>query len=95
MIWFISIKQAFVDSHAEVQRMYHEGTEDPEGYAFHYRMERAFEDELENSWAACVLIRGDGWQKDTMPSPLILTGLTKTYPGRPSYEDCVEPWEGE
>ncbi|MCC7292698.1 MAG: prepilin-type N-terminal cleavage/methylation domain-containing protein [Phycisphaerales bacterium] len=37
----------------------------------------------------CVLIRGDGWQKDTLPSPLVHTGLVAPSEGRPSYELCV------
>jgi prepilin-type processing-associated H-X9-DG protein len=38
----------------------------------------------------CIIIRGDGWQKDTMPAPLICTGLSYRGYGRPSYEYCVE-----
>ncbi len=40
----------------------------------------------------CIIIRGPGWQKDTLPAPLICTGLQHpTGLSRPSYEDCVEP----
>ncbi|MCC7292850.1 MAG: prepilin-type N-terminal cleavage/methylation domain-containing protein [Phycisphaerales bacterium] len=37
----------------------------------------------------CIIIRGDGWQKDTLPSPLVHTSLAAPPTGRPSYEDCV------
>jgi prepilin-type processing-associated H-X9-DG protein len=37
----------------------------------------------------CVIIRGDGWQKDTMPAPLVCTGLYSSGSGRPSFESCV------
>ncbi len=38
----------------------------------------------------CVIVRGDGWQKDTMPAPLTCTGQPVPSWGRPSYEYCVE-----
>src|SRR3990170_2034818 len=79
--------RAFVDSHAEQQKILIEGTEDREGYALHYRNE-----ELESypKWLGCsdgedgegdfvryrcIIVRGPGWQKDTMPAELICTGL--------------------
>ena len=38
----------------------------------------------------CIIIRGDGWAKDTMPNAPILTELaTPASSSRPSYEDCV------
>lgn len=37
----------------------------------------------------CIIVRGPGWQKDTLPAPLICTGLTSPGGGRASYEDCV------
>jgi prepilin-type N-terminal cleavage/methylation domain-containing protein len=87
--------RSFVDAHAEYQKVYIEGTEDDQGYAFHYRYEAGVSSDAATQQSlACVLIRGDGWQKDTLPAPMISTGLT--YPGsgrRPSYEDCVEPAE--
>lgn len=39
----------------------------------------------------CIIVRGDGWQKDTMPAPPVQTGLVPRHPGRPSYEGCVTP----
>src|SRR3990167_7369752 len=68
--------RAFVDAHAELQKVYIEGTEDREGYAFHYRNE-----ELESypgfgadkgsfDQYRCIIVRGPSWQKDTMPAEL-------------------------
>jgi prepilin-type processing-associated H-X9-DG protein len=37
----------------------------------------------------CVIIRGDGWQKDTLPAPPVCTGLYYSGSGRPSFESCV------
>jgi hypothetical protein len=37
----------------------------------------------------CIIVRGPGWQKDTMPAPLICTGVLAPDNGRPSFEDCV------
>lgn len=83
--------RSFVDGHAEYQRIYVEGSEDNDGYALHYRSENVFNSREDTLSYACVAVRGDGWQKDTLPSPLIRTGLfwPEGTP-RPSYEDCVE-----
>ncbi|UCC30608.1 MAG: prepilin-type N-terminal cleavage/methylation domain-containing protein [Phycisphaerales bacterium] len=83
--------RAFVDAHAEPQKIYIEGTEDEEGYALHYRVETVFPDSPgRQTMAACVIIRGDGWQKDTLPAEFLRTGLLRPGGGRASYEDCVE-----
>ena len=95
--------RSFVDAHAEYQKIYIEGTEDREGFANHYRNERLGSypgwdeseapmnpDEGFNQYR-CIIVRGDGWQKDTMPAQPIGTGLTNPCGGRPSYECCVEP----
>ncbi len=37
----------------------------------------------------CIIVRGDGWSKDTLPAPFICSGLPFNGVGRPSYEDCV------
>jgi len=94
--------RAFVDAHAEYQRIYMEGTEDREGYANHYRNEalptyprwpdcgpsdRGWESDFENY--RCIIVRGPGWQKDTLPAELLCTDLYWRHPGRPSYENCV------
>ena len=39
----------------------------------------------------CIIVRGPGWQKDTLPAPFVCTGIRHTGPSRPSYEDCVLP----
>lgn len=84
--------RAFVDAHAETQRIYNEGTEDADGFATHYRSENIYSDDaaLQNRYR-CIIVRGDGWQKDTLPATLIETGLNFSGGGRPSYEDCVGP----
>jgi len=82
--------RAFVDAHAEYQKIYIEGTQDQDGYAFHYRSETIYADSQPLQRAhACVIIRGDGWQKDTLPSEFIKTDVIHTHGGRASYEDCV------
>ena len=91
--------RAFVDSHAEQQKIWIEGTEDREGYALHYRNElletypkwpgcSEGADDQETTYP-CIIVRGTGWQKDTMPAELICTGLHWGGGGRPSYETCV------
>lgn len=86
--------RSFVDAHAEYQKIYIEGTEE-NGFAKHYRNERL------SSYPSfggqpgdfdsnrCIIVRGDGWQKDTMPAEPIRTGLLAPGGGRPSYEGCV------
>jgi len=86
-----TFNRAFVDAHAETQRIYVEGTEDAEGYAEHYRNEHIFEDEDMQTSKRCIIVRGNGWQKDTLPSAVVPTGLHYSGSGRPSYEDCVGP----
>ncbi len=98
-----TFNRSFVDAHAETQKIYIEGTEDKDGYAKHYRNEYLnglpqFPDsdtvstnEQLNDQYRCIIVRGDGWQKDTFPAELIKTGLNYTGAGRPSYEKCVEP----
>ena len=86
-----TFNRAFVDAHAETQRIYIEGTEDAEGYAEHYRNEQVHEDEAEQTSNRCVIVRGNGWQKDTLPAGFVPTGLHYPGSGRPSYEDCVGP----
>ncbi len=68
----------FVDGHADW--IYMRG----------YRNPRVHQDQSLQEQHRCIIIRGDGWQKDTLPAPLVLTGLHYPGSGRPSYEDCVE-----
>jgi prepilin-type N-terminal cleavage/methylation domain-containing protein len=86
-----TFNRAFVDAHAETQRVYVEGTEDAEGYAEHYRNERVHENEDLQTSNRCVIVRGNGWQKDTLPASFVETGLYFPGEGRPSYEDCASP----
>jgi hypothetical protein len=87
--------RAFVDSHVEYQKVYREGTEDRDGYALHYRNEildsypRWDEESGDFNVYRCVLVRGDGWQKDTLPAQPLVTNLLWPGTGRPSYERCV------
>ncbi len=86
-----TFNRAFVDAHAETQRLFFEGTEDNEGYVYHYRIEIVYPDDLDDQRSAsCVIIRGDGWQKDTLPAGYLPTGLRHQGSGRPSYEGCVD-----
>lgn len=99
-----TFNRAFVDAHAEQQKIWLEGTEDADGYAFHYRNERLSsyptgaggcgnpEDDVNqrHEYCRCIIVRGNGWQKDTLPAPAIATGLLSPGQGRPSYEGCVE-----
>ncbi len=96
-----TFNRAFVDAHAELQKILIEGTEDREGYALHYRNEQLesypkFGEEACGSPAdcfrqyQCIIVRGPGWQKDTMPAALLYTGLIWGGGGRPSYEKCVQ-----
>ena len=100
-----TFNRSFVDAHAETQKVYIEGTEDANGYANHYMPEvldwyppwrpgctgGTFAGDYETYH--CVLIRGPGWQKDTLPAPLIETHLNNPGYGRGSYEACVRPAE--
>ncbi len=96
-----TFNRAFVDAHAEQQRIYIAETEDRDGYAHHYRAEVL---ESDPPWPGatgtprghyrCITVRGPGWQKDTFPDAVIPTGLEWDGgggSGRPSYERCVLP----
>ncbi|MBI4719389.1 MAG: prepilin-type N-terminal cleavage/methylation domain-containing protein [Planctomycetes bacterium] len=103
--------RSFVDAHADIQKVWIEGTEDSEGYAYHYNVEElesypqfassgcgdagygggsATRDELRDAYR-CVIVRGNGWQKDTLPAPLIDTIIHAQGGGRGSYEQCAGP----
>jgi prepilin-type N-terminal cleavage/methylation domain-containing protein len=83
-----TFNRAFVDAHAETQKIYLEGTEDPDGYAMHYRNEQVYPpNDPRQRRHQCIIVRGEGWQKDTLPADLIYTGLWHDGdPPRPSYE---------
>ncbi len=66
---------AFIDGHADT--IYMRG----------YRCEQAFEDQdCESHSLRCIIIRGEGWQIDTLPVTYTPTGLYYSGAGRPSYE---------
>lgn len=100
--------RAFVDAHADTQKVLIEGTEDNEGYYYHYSNEKlsfyppfichtALTDDSDQQGREqsyqCIIVRGTNWQKDTFPADLLETGLEWPGSGRPSYEDCVESEE--
>jgi len=84
-----TFNRAFVDGHAETQRILLEGTEDAEGYFLHYRTERVYDDDDRQNNSVCIIVRGPGWQKDTLPAPSIWTGLMWDGSDRVSYDGCV------
>lgn len=81
---------AFVDGHAATVQILIDETSDAAGYANHYVVEQVFDDPELQATNRCTIIRGPGWQKDTLPADWIITGLLWGGSGRPSYEDCVE-----
>jgi prepilin-type N-terminal cleavage/methylation domain-containing protein len=86
-----TFNRCFVDGHGEMQKIYIEGTEDADGFALHYRNEKIYpEGDPFLQAHRCIIVRGTGWQKDTLPADLIGTGLWHSGGGRPSYENCVE-----
>ena len=94
-----TFNRSFVDSHAEYQRIIIEGT-DIAGYSEHYRAEalsdypsfpgccdpQGNDDETDFEQYQCIIVRGPGWAKDTLPGEFICTGLQHDGSGRPSYE---------
>jgi len=85
-----TFNRAFVDGHAETQKILFEGTEDADGYYLHERTEIVMETEEEQELSRCVIIRGDGWAKDTLPAPFIETGLEWDGSDRVSFDNCVK-----
>jgi len=80
----------YVDGHADRQTLLIDGTEDSQGYSWHYLTERVFEDDVEQQQLQCIIVRGEGnWQKDTLPDPFVETPLRWLGSGRASFEDCV------
>lgn len=84
-------QRAFCDGHAAYQRVI-EGPADAQGYYNHYRIEW-FDDSPEGRpWSElkCIIVRGEGWQKDTLPAPRVETHLiAHSFGVRPEYEDLV------
>ena len=85
-----SFNRAFVDGHAEMQKILLEGTEDSNGYFEHYRTELVYPDDMDRqNRSVCIIVRGPGWQKDTLPAEGIFTGLWWDGSDRVSYDGCV------
>jgi hypothetical protein len=56
-----------------------------------YRNELVYQyDPSQQNQYQCIIMRGEGWQRDTLPAPLVATNLWHSGGGRPSYEDCFE-----
>lgn len=86
-----TFNRAFVDAHAENQRvLIPGGPEENDGYNWHYRQEVLYPDPVDQDNNRCIIVRGPGWQKDTLPAIPIPTPLINGNGARPSYEDCVE-----
>jgi len=103
-----TFNRAFVDTHADTQKIIIEGTEDDDGYFRHYTEEAISfyppfncstvgpddnTQEMRRTSYRCIIVRGQGWAKDTMPADLLDTELNWPGEGRPSYEDCVKTVE--
>jgi hypothetical protein len=86
-----TFNQLYVDGHTGTPTLWIEGTEDADGYAQHYYNELVYPDDpsLQDRYG-CIIVRGDGWQKDTLPADLVETSLWHSEAGRPSYDGCVE-----
>ena len=86
-----TFNRAFVDGHAATQKILLEGTEDSDGYFTHYRTELIWpEDPDRQARTLCIIVRGPGWQKDTLPAEHIETGLQWDGSGRVSNGGCVD-----
>ena len=89
--------RSFVDGHAEYQQITEPATKDIHGYSEHYRLAvlssypKVEGQQFGAAMWRCVIIRGDGWAKDTLPADVVETGLFHVGRSRPSYEDCVAP----
>jgi len=84
-----TFNHAYGDGHAVRRALYIDGTEDADGYAIHYLTEQVYEDEEQQAQYRCIIVRGEGWQKDTLPDEPIYTDLQALTTTRTSYEDCV------
>ena len=94
--------RAFVDGHVAYQPVIEWDTRDVRGFYEHYRVERLINYpggavsmvEAQKAFA-CITVRGDGWQKDTLPAPPVPVEVyppLDKIPGttRVSYENCVQ-----
>jgi len=98
-----TFNRAFADTHAETQKILIEGSGDDDGYYLHYAKEPLSfyppssclgtdgspQEEIAMAYR-CIIVRGSGWAKDTLPADLLATGVDWDGAGRASYEDCVQ-----
>ncbi len=84
-----TFNRAFVDAHAATQQIIIQGTEDTDGYFQHYRVELVFPDSIGLQRSnTCVIVRGQGWQKDTLPAEQIEMDVVVTGTGRGTTGGC-------
>ncbi|MBI1827096.1 MAG: hypothetical protein HY287_14460 [Planctomycetes bacterium] len=94
---------AFVDGHAGSRQIYVDGSEDAGGYGYHFVGEILNESPASNCCqpgtqcaptagnfnSVCYTVRGDGWQKDTLPATPVCTGYFSASGNRANNEGCV------
>ena len=74
---FWTFAAAFVDGHSDMIYM-----------NSHIQTRVMMDESLQDTYR-CIIMRGEGWRKDTLPLPFVDLGITSTNQ-RPSYENCVE-----
>lgn len=83
-----TFNHTYVDGHVATRTILIDETQDAEGYFQHYRKGIVSDDAEIQQCLECETVRGDGWQKDVLPSDPIPTGLHWNGKGRPALEDC-------
>ncbi|MCH8147848.1 MAG: hypothetical protein IH987_07620 [Planctomycetes bacterium] len=85
-----TFNRSFVDGHVATQKILIEGSRDSNGYFNHYRLEVVYPDDpnLQQN-RTCIIVRGDGWQLDTLPAEPIPTGYSWNGSGR--LGECLLP----
>ncbi|MBI4717676.1 MAG: prepilin-type N-terminal cleavage/methylation domain-containing protein [Planctomycetes bacterium] len=84
-----TFNRAFVDGHADTQKVVIAGTEDDLGFVQHFAIESVYKDGDAQTAFGCFIVRGPNWQKDCLPQPFEPTGLKWTASTPPWYENCV------
>lgn len=91
-----TFNRAFCDGHAASQKVLIEGTEDAEGYSFHFRHEvvpvPSEAGRTRTAWTGQT-VRGPGWQKDILPTRIQtrIPGLNGPENDAALLEGCVTP----
>ncbi|MGB0715044.1 MAG: prepilin-type N-terminal cleavage/methylation domain-containing protein [Phycisphaerae bacterium] len=86
-----TFNRSFVDGHAEPQTIVEFDTVDSDGFFNHFRTEQVFKDPAVQGFFQCLIVRGEGWQKDALPDLPVETGLAAGDGREPTYEDMVSP----